>query len=332
MKNEKNNFFNAIKTKSSLNISLTDQIADVLDISYDAAYRRIKDKTILSFNEAIKLAKHFKISLDKLYALDDDNFFVLKRNHKSTEKGFLDYFDYGIKFLNTLSKRENTDLLYAAKDIPLYYTLKDSLYSKFNFYLYLNILSDRSNNKKIIKLKDFKPSSKLVEKQEEFIRTCKKVTTVEIWNDTTINSKLYQIYYFFEIKIISKKGALQLCDELKIIIKGIEKQAKLELWNKEKNLEYEMFYNKIINLNNTIFLRSEQLRTLLVPYTTLSYFSLDDKETGLEIEEYFKRILKYSKKISGDAEIDRSLFFSSMYQKIEKLKQQINIKSSITFL
>jgi hypothetical protein len=59
---------------------------------------------------------------------------------------------------------------------------------------------------------------------------------------------------------------------------------------------------------------------------------IDDKKTCKEIEQYFKKQLKFSKKISGASEVERQLFFASMYEKIELLKQQIEVKSGISFM
>jgi hypothetical protein len=42
--------------------------------------------------------------------------------------------------------------------------------------------------------------------------------------------------------------------------------------------------------------------------------------------------MAFSKKISGESEIERQLFFASMYEKIEGLKKQIEVKSGISFM
>ena len=62
-----NQFIKLLKEKSKDNTSFVDEMADVLDIGYDAAYRRINLKTNLSLEESVKLAKHYNISLNKLF-------------------------------------------------------------------------------------------------------------------------------------------------------------------------------------------------------------------------------------------------------------------------
>ena len=66
-------FINYLKTKTQDNTSFVDEIASVLDIGYDAAYRRINLKTSLSLEESVKLAQHYKISLNKLFEVGNPN-------------------------------------------------------------------------------------------------------------------------------------------------------------------------------------------------------------------------------------------------------------------
>ena len=65
--------FNQIRQNLPPNISLVDEIADLLDISNDSAYRRIRGEKMLSINELQKLSKHFGISLDLLFSLESGN-------------------------------------------------------------------------------------------------------------------------------------------------------------------------------------------------------------------------------------------------------------------
>lgn len=134
------------------------------------------------------------------------------------------------------------------------------------------------------------------------------------------------------MRFIDKEEANQLCIDLENIIKKIERQAincRKEGGQKRK---YNLYYNKLIGLNNTVLFRTEKLKTLVVPYTALSYLRIDDPKTCAEVAAYFSKQLKYSKKICGPAEVERQLFFTTMYEKIEQLKKQVAVKSIISFM
>ena len=119
---EREQLFAIIKQRLPDNVSFIDEIADVLDISYDAMYRRLKGKTVLSFSEAIQIAKHYKVSLNGLYDVEkEENLFVLKKSSDNSFEGLTDFFDVIANSAAIFSKFKNPDILYAAKEIPIYY-------------------------------------------------------------------------------------------------------------------------------------------------------------------------------------------------------------------
>ncbi len=331
---EREKLFAIIKQRLPQNVSFIDEIADVLDISYDAMYRRINGKTLLSFSEAIKLAKFFKISLNGLYNIEDEqNLYVVKRSNSNSLKGLTTYFNTITKAAQFLTKFESAELLFAAKDIPVYYLPKNTLYTRFKLFIFSNIHTDQDSNiAGSFKLQNFEVSEALMNSSKELIAAFDNTAATEIWNDTTIDSTLSQIYYFYELRVLEKAQAIQICLELEALIKGIEQQAVDCYKGIGKKRKYSLYHNKLIGLNNTALFRSEKVKTLVVPYTALSYLRIDDPKTCNEVEAYFSKQLKYSKKICGRAEVERQLFFTNMYEKIHQLKQQIEVKSLISFM
>src|SRR5437660_11341029 len=62
--------FQQIKGMLPGNISFADAIADLLEISTDSAYRRIRGEKSISFEEIQKLSIHYHISLDTMLKID----------------------------------------------------------------------------------------------------------------------------------------------------------------------------------------------------------------------------------------------------------------------
>src|SRR4030095_32947 len=85
------NLFQHIKSVLPLNLSLADEVADVLDVSIDSAYRRIRGEKQLIFEEIQKLSNHFKISIDKILNLKSDS--ILFSGSYLEHKDF-DFFKY----------------------------------------------------------------------------------------------------------------------------------------------------------------------------------------------------------------------------------------------
>ena len=65
-------FFQHVKSQLPPHKALVDEVADVLGISNDSAYRRIRGEKAVDLNELQKLAAYFKVSLDQLLNLQSD--------------------------------------------------------------------------------------------------------------------------------------------------------------------------------------------------------------------------------------------------------------------
>ena len=57
-------FLEQVRKSFPPNLSFVDELAELLNISRDSAYRRMRGDTVLSLEEVKKLCDHFKISLD----------------------------------------------------------------------------------------------------------------------------------------------------------------------------------------------------------------------------------------------------------------------------
>lgn len=57
-------FFSQIRALLPAQTKLVDEVAELLSVSYDSAYRRIRGETPLGFAELGKLSRHYNISVD----------------------------------------------------------------------------------------------------------------------------------------------------------------------------------------------------------------------------------------------------------------------------
>ncbi|HNJ27903.1 MAG TPA: helix-turn-helix domain-containing protein, partial [Ferruginibacter sp.] len=67
-------FFQHIRSILPEHISLVDEIAGLLDISNDSAYRRIRGEKQISLDEMQKLSVHYKISIDQFLNLQSNSY------------------------------------------------------------------------------------------------------------------------------------------------------------------------------------------------------------------------------------------------------------------
>lgn len=329
---EKDKLFGVIKQKLPNNVLFTEEIADVLDVSYDASYRRIKGKTSLTFKEAVKLAKHYKISLNELYDLPSDNSLVINKNRfQDNIEGLIQFYKELTFYTKSFNLNHKTRVIYSAKDIPFYHIKTSNLYWKFRVYAYLNFSQSTFANSKT-SFCNFKPKFSAIEEANNYREVLRQTEIIDIWSDTTINSSLHQIFYFFRTKMLRKEEALLLCDDIVSIIKDIELAVTSDMNVSNKKFTFDLYYSKLLNLNHTIFFKNEKKKGLLMPYSSFSHIKIEDSNICDEVDVYLQKQLQLAKKISGEAEIDRKVFFTTMYDKIEQLRSEINSKILISFL
>lgn len=67
-------FFQHLRTLLLPHLSMVDEVAELLNISIDSAYRRIRGEKNIDLAEAHLLCSHYKISMDQLLHLKSDAF------------------------------------------------------------------------------------------------------------------------------------------------------------------------------------------------------------------------------------------------------------------
>jgi len=330
-----NKFIQYLKKTHSNNTSFVDEVASTLDIGYDAAYRRINQKTNLTLEEGVKLAKHFKVSLNKLYEVGSQNTILVERSPIiSNEKKLEAYFTQSIENLIPLTKLKSASILYSAKDIPLFYTLKDSYISRYKIYVWLKLTNKEMTKNKISFDKFIKtiPNS-LLEKAYELGRTYNYINITEFWNDNTINGTIQQIIYFYESQLLSKDIALKICDDLEEIVHHVEKQTiNQSIINSQNNASYNLYKSDLLTMSNIIMVKTSFRKAFFIPYTVLEYLKVEHQETCDIMEDFFDRQMTNSKLLAHSGEKDRTLFFNRMHQKINTLRERIDIEKKSSFL
>ncbi len=329
-----NKFISYLKEKSSNTTSFVDEIATVLDIGYDAAYRRVNQKTNLSLEEGVKLAKHFKISLNKLYEVGSQNTILAEKSPIIVNEHDLEmYFSRSIENLIPLTKLKSASILYSAKDIPLFYTLKDSFITRYKIYVWLK-LTNKEMTKNKVSFDDFIKTipESLLEKAFELGRTYNFINITEFWNDNTINGTLQQIIYFYQSQLLSKELALKICDDLEEIIHHVEKQTiQQSIINSKNNASYKLYKSDLLTMSNIIMVKAANKKTFFVPYTVLEYLKIEHQDTCNIMDDFFEKQMTNSKLLVHSGEKDRTLFFNKMQHKIKTFKERISIDELLNF-
>ncbi|WP_370895354.1 XRE family transcriptional regulator [Chryseobacterium gossypii] len=291
--------------------SLNDEIANILNISYDAAHRRTSLKAKFSFEEALELAKYYQISLDQF--LGTGNQLVVKRTQPvKTQEDLLDYFESSLRILDVFQDITDSRVFYSAKDIPFFYTISDSILSRFKFYVWMNLLNQ---DKFLSPFHEFRLPYH-TSKNEMLKDLYEKQNVTEIWNDTTLMSALRQVSFYSEMRLLKQADACLILEDLKNLLKS------LELKTLEKS-NYQIYVNDLVILNNSILFRNEHQCSFFIPFSMFGYMMTNDEPTCRDSLSYFEHQIKNSKSLNESGNRDRKVFFNRMYEQIDGLKHNI---------
>jgi hypothetical protein len=100
---------------------LQKEIAALLEISTDSAYRRMRGEKPVTFDELYKIALHYRLSIDQLMNLDNGAFmfqgqFVDKKTFRFEE--YMNSLLRNLMYMNSFKEKE---FYYSCKDLPVFY-------------------------------------------------------------------------------------------------------------------------------------------------------------------------------------------------------------------
>jgi hypothetical protein len=205
--NVQSSFLEQVKRRLPPNVSFADEIAEILKISRDSAYRRIRGETVLSLDEAKVLCNQFGVSLDLLLGTSSE---IVPFRHQvvsNTPETFEKWLSSILKNLETISAFEGEkEIVYCAKDVPVFHYFNYPEISAFKMFFWMKSVLNYAN------LQSEKFATKLV--SGEYLTLGKKIgalydkiPSVELWSDETTNVTLNQIEFYYESAFLNPLAA-----------------------------------------------------------------------------------------------------------------------------
>ncbi|WP_111682109.1 hypothetical protein [Winogradskyella tangerina] len=325
-------FFNALRQRSADNTSFVEEIAGILDIGYDAAYRRINLRTNLSLEESVILARHYKLSLNKLFEVDSPNTVMTELPPQpKDEKGLEQWFKVSLQNVQPLTKVKSAEFIWSGKDISLFHTLTDSFLTRYKMFVWLKDL-DTSMTKSKITFDEWVreiPNS-LLDSAFSLGNVYKNINITELWNDNTVTGTLQQLLYYYEAGLVAKETALKICQDIHDVIDHTEQQTiHQSILGSESKKSFKLYKCDLHMLTNCLMVTTAHQKVFFVPFTVLTYFKVEHQATCDLMYGFLQKQMNISKLLVNAGEKDRALFFNRMHKKIDMLKTRIEMDNEI---
>ena len=308
-------------------------LSKLLNKQSQDCYRRISGKYSISVDELFLLIKGLKEQYD--YELSIDRYFFqpsegIQFTFNVFEKkieSFENYLDQFYDNLNRVKQMDDMVMYYGPNDLPLtFYGFTPKLLS-FKLYVYGITLWDFQH------LENTKFSFDLVspvaiEKGRAIGNIYLDITSHEIWMENLLESTLNQLVYFtLTNRFAIPQNALEICDELLLLIKHLEEASALgyKLAYPKTNHQgapFDIYLNDVSNTIDTVYAYSPTIEVVFTSFRTPNFLRTTDKKLCQYTKNWMELIMKKSPQLNVTP-VERIQFFNRLENKVISTRNRV---------
>jgi hypothetical protein len=325
-----NQIFQKIMDQLPSHISLVDEISDVLEISADSAYRRIRGEKTLSIYEVQKLCEKYRFSVDDL-AGKSINTVTFRTSLLNEENfGFFNYFESILNDIKAISDHEDAEVIFMLNELNLFQLIQIPEVCAFKLFFWqksnLGFPGFRDKLFSFDMLDD--EISGIIPKISEYYI---KLKTIELTTEETLVSLLKQILFYYESGFFkSKDDAITLCGKLNELLEHLKLQAEHGFKfpfgkhpvGKEGN--FMLYYNDIILIDQIVLIKAGNNLSTYITNNGINLLQTYNKDFYQYNYQWYKNIIQKSILISGAGEKERNRYFLKLNDKIQDIIRQID--------
>lgn len=298
--------------------NLAATFSEILHISKDAAYRRIRGETLFNINELAALCEHFTLSLDHLLQGNQDQIAFRFQSLYDGRTSVMDYFESTRNFLFKMKHSEDCHLTTIAMDIPVFRRFQYPLLRKFSYFYWQKTVLRRAEMKGM-KLDEYQLTEEEHLFFEEIATLQARIPSTEIWSLETLTSTLKRIeYYTLSNKMGRRAEVKNLLNELKHLLQNMVEETEKGGRQFGSTFIPLDFYVSEVYLSNNLF----QVQMQGEFHTFFTFNSLNSLYTSSlvlseECQHWVQYIRSHSINISKASERIRYKFFADLEEKID---------------
>ena len=321
--------FERIRELLPAHASLVDNVASILHVSNDSAYRRIRGDTPLVLDEARELCNHYQISLDQV--LNVQSGAVLFKNIRidTSNYSYESYLQDLARQLQYVGSFAHKEIIYRSKDMPLFHNFYYEPLIAFRYFFWMkSTIRHPDFDEKDFDLNCVSPE--IIKLSRDLTCEYNKLPSIEIWNTESVNAAISQVEFYKDSGYFSRSEDIRLVYQaLEETINHLKNEVEYgckfmpdENHESRKN-NFKFFYNRVILADTTIFAVTNLVKTVFLNYDGLNYVMTSDKDF---CDSYYADIqsqMRRSTLISQTSEKQRNIFFNIILNKIKDRSKQL---------
>lgn len=325
--------FRHIKNSLAEGASLADDVAALLNVSTDSAYRRIRGEKTISFEELYTLCSHYNISLDSVFNAKPN---VIPFEGKFVDPAsfrFEDYLTAVAQQVSYMASFKRRSMYYLCKDIPLFhhYHFKDLAAFKY-FFWHKTLLQSPEFVGKKISLATYPDEIYVLGKKALDIYNT--LDSYEIWNMESLSGTLRQVEFYHDTGAFqTDEDLLKIYASLESLFTHLETQAELGYKFDSNDVErkrlagFHMYFNEVVIGDNSVLALLNESKICFLTHTGINFMLTRDLDFCENMYSYYQNLMRKSTLISSVSQWERSTFFKTLRKRIAARKQNIKISA-----
>ena len=314
--------FKQLKEQLPAHLSLVDELAELLSISTDSVYRRIRGEKKLTLEEVQKICQQFHISMDAFiknpsgsipfqYISVDEDVFTVE-----------DYLRVMAEQASTLAIYPQSEATIITNDLTIFQLLQIPELAAFKLFFWLKSslgfeqYYDQSFSLDIV-------DDKMINMSHAIMNEIIGIKTTEIVGIDAVDSFLRQIAYYLESGFFTDPTEARIiCGKLYELTRHFHQEAdkgfKFRYGGKPagKAGNFTMYYNELFIIDGVVLTQSgEQVRSYIAT-GPLNYLASTDKEFYDHKMKWAQNLMKRSVLLSGVSEKARNGYFLQTQRRI----------------
>jgi hypothetical protein len=308
-------------------LSLVDELCDLLEISADSVYRRIRGEKQITLTELKRICEHYHLSIDQLLRLENESVLFDAPGMNSTPTEFIEYIKGMLKQFTYFNSFRSKEIHYLCKDVPIwYFYLFPELGAFKTFFWSKTINNQPALSNKLFSMEEFSYDECFTVGQQ-VLQLYAQIPSVELWNLESIHSTINQVAYYKDA------GHFKSQHDFNVVVDSFHQLVDHLQLQTEKGVKFmpgatdvsykapiQFYVNELILGNNAMLLKLDDKCLSMITYSVFNYLFTRDERFSHKVSDTFNTLLSRSTMISKTGEKDRNRFFNTLRDKVNALK------------
>lgn len=321
--------FQLLKQKIAGEESIGNALSDVLSISPDAVYRRLRNETPLTIQEVKKICSNYNISFDALCEFGDGKVVFSYPPLNSFDFSLESYLEGILTALQKLKKLSDAEIILSVNNIQFFQLMNFPHLVRFKLYfwakthLQIGAYKDQP-------FKHEKTSDTAFSLGKEILQIYNAIPSKEIYDPEFMRGFLRQIDYYYKAHLFDEpEYALFLFDRLLMLSAHLKEQAncgKKFMFGTQapaNGNSFEMYLNETINSDATFYYSSNELKGVYLTHNIMNYLETTNENYVADSKLIIDKQLANSSLLSIVNEKERNNFFFEFDRTINSFKKKI---------